>query len=87
VQRAPFVAEHSPHAPDAWHAGVAPPHSPSPVHARHVLLARSHTGVAPEHCAFDVHATHTARATSHAGVAPVQRLALVAEHSPHAPDA
>jgi hypothetical protein len=44
-----FVAEHSPQAPDAWQAGVAPPHSPSPAQARHVLLATSHTGVAPEH--------------------------------------
>ena len=28
-----FVAEHWPHAPDAWHTGVAPPQSPSPAHA------------------------------------------------------
>jgi hypothetical protein len=45
-----------------------------------------HTGVVPEHCALDVQGTHVAVATSQAGVAPVHRVALVAEHWPHAPD-
>ena len=31
-----FVAEHCPHAPLPWHAGVPPPHSPSPPHPRQV---------------------------------------------------
>ena len=47
VQRALFAAEHSPHAPDGWQAGVAPPHSPSPAQARQACVARSQTGVAP----------------------------------------
>lgn len=34
VQRALLVAEHAPHDPLAWQAGVAPPHSASPVQAR-----------------------------------------------------
>ena len=85
MQRALFAAEHSPHAPLGWQAGVAPPHSPSPAQARQALLARSHTGVAPPHCAFEVQATQTPRPTSQAGVAPLQRAAFVAEHWPHAP--
>ena len=86
MQRVALVVEHSPHAPDAWQAGVAPLHSPSPAPARHALVVRSHTGVAPPHCAFDVHGTQTPRPVSHAGVAPLQRVVLLAEHSPHAPD-
>jgi hypothetical protein len=86
VQCALFDAEHSPQAPDGWQAGVLPPHSPSPAQARQALAARSHTGVAPEHCALEVHGTQTPRASSQAGVAPLQRLVLVAEHCPHAPD-
>jgi len=85
VQRALFVAEHSPHAPVGWHAGVVPPHSPSAAQARHALIERSHTGVAPPHCALDVHGTQTPRASSQAGVAPVHRDVFVAEHWPHAP--
>ena len=81
-----LVAEHCPHAPDAWHAGVAPPHSPSPAHPRHVCVPVLQTGVVPAHCAFDVHGTQVADGTSHTGVAPAQRVALVAEHCPHAPD-
>ena len=86
MQRVAFVAEHSPHAPDCWQAGLVPPHSLSPAQARHALIDRSHTGVAPPHWALDVQGTHTARAVSQAGVAPVQRVAFVAEHWPHAPD-
>ena len=52
-----FDVEHWPHAPLAWHAGVAPPHSPSPPHARQVCVAVLHTGVVPPHCAFDTHGT------------------------------
>ena len=55
---AAFVAEHCPHAPDAWHAGVAPPHSPSPAQPRHEWNAGSHTGVALGQSVFTRHATH-----------------------------
>ena len=58
MQRDVLPAEHSPHAPLAWHAGVAPPHSLSPAHARQVCVAEAHTGVAPPHCAFVRHGTH-----------------------------
>jgi hypothetical protein len=34
VQRSELVAEHWPHAPPGWQAGVAPPHSLSPLQAR-----------------------------------------------------
>jgi hypothetical protein len=81
-----LVAEHCPHAPVGWQAGVAPPHSLSAAQARHTCVAVLQTGVVPEHCAFDVHGTQVAVATSHAGVAPVQAVVFVAEHCPHAPD-
>ena len=80
-----FVAEHCPHAPDDWHAGVAPPHSPSPAQARHMCVAVLHTGVVPEHCAFVRQGTHVAVGVLQTGVAPVQRVAFVAEHCPHDP--
>jgi len=47
VQATEFVAEHWPHAPDAWHAGVMPPHSLSPTHERQVWKAGSQTGAVP----------------------------------------
>jgi hypothetical protein len=82
-----FVAEHCPHAPVGWQAGVAPPHSPSTAQARQVCVAVLHTGVVPPHCAFDVHGTQVALAASQTGVAPPHAVAFVAEHCPHAPDA
>ena len=51
-------AEHWPHAPVGWQAGVAPPHSPSAEQPRQARVVPSHTGVAPEHCAFEVQAAH-----------------------------
>ena len=51
------VAEHWPHAPDGWQAGVAPPHSPSPAQPRQVCVAVLHTGVVPPHWAFVRHGT------------------------------
>ena len=57
MQALAFVAEHWPHAPDASHAGVAPPHSPSLAQARQAWVAVLHTGVEPPHCALDVHGT------------------------------
>jgi hypothetical protein len=86
MHRVELVAEHWPHAPDPWHAGVATPHSPSPAHPRHRCVAALHTGVVPEQLALLEHWTHTAAAVSQAGVAPVHLLVFVAEHWPHAPE-
>jgi hypothetical protein len=44
-------AEHWPHEPEPWQAGVAPWHSLSPVQARQVWKATSQTGVEPEQSA------------------------------------
>ena len=52
-----LVAEHWPHAPHGSHAGVLPPHSPSPLQARQVWVVVLQTGVLPLHCAFDRHGT------------------------------
>jgi hypothetical protein len=57
-----FVAEHCPHAPDPWQAGVAPPHSPSPPQPRQVCVAVLQIGVVPPHCAFVRHGTQVAAA-------------------------
>jgi hypothetical protein len=46
-----LLAEHWPQEPEPWQAGVAPPHSLSPVQARQVWKATSQTGVAPEQSA------------------------------------
>jgi hypothetical protein len=46
-----FPAEHWPQAPDGWQAGLAPPHSLSPLQARQVWNATSQTGVVPEQSA------------------------------------
>ena len=82
-----MVAEHCPHDPEGWQAGVAPPHSPSPAQARQVCAVVLHTGVAPPHCAFEMHGTQVPAVVRQTGVAPPHALALVAEHCPHAPDA
>ena len=57
-----LLDEHCPHAPDVWHAGVAPPHSPSPAQARQVCVATLQTGVVPPHCASVKHGTQVAAA-------------------------
>ena len=80
MQSVAFVAEHCPHAPDVWQAGVAPPHSLSPPQARQVCVDVLQTGVVPPHCAFDVHGTQVAVGASQTGVAPLQSVAFVAEH-------
>jgi hypothetical protein len=85
MQRLAFVAEQTPQAPDAWHAGVAPPQSPSLPHARQMCVAVLQTGVAPPHCAFEVHGTQIPPAVKQTGVAPEHSAAFVAEHCPHAP--
>ncbi|MFL5303690.1 MAG: hypothetical protein ACJ8F1_00680 [Polyangia bacterium] len=86
VHAVAFVDEHWPQAPDDSQAGVAPPHSPSPLQARQAWVAVLQTGVAPPHWVFDVQPTHVPAETSQAGVAPPQALTFVAEHWPHAPD-
>ena len=83
--RLALVAEQTPHAPLGWQAGVAPPQSLSPPHARQVCVVRLHTGVAPPQPALAMQPTHTPGPMSHAGVAPVHRLLSLAEHWPHAP--
>jgi hypothetical protein len=80
-----LVAEHCLHEPLVWQAGVAPPHSLSPVHARQVCVVVLHTGVVPEHWAFEVQGTHVPVVVKQAGVAPEHWVALVAEHCPHEP--
>jgi len=87
VHCAVFVAEHWPHAPDAWQAGVAPPHSLSPPQARQVCVAVLHTGRLPPHSALLMQLTQVPVGTSQAGVVPVHLLVLVAEQMPQAPDA
>ncbi len=80
-----FVAEQIPQAPLGWHAGVAPPQSPSPVHPRQVWVAVLHTGVEPEHCAFVRQETHVPVGGLQTGVAPLHLVAFVAEQTPQAP--
>jgi hypothetical protein len=87
VQALPFESEHCPQAPEAWQAGVGPPHSTSAPQARQVCVVVLHTGVTPPHCAFDVQGTQVPLVVRQAGVLPVHLLAFVAEQTPHAPDA
>jgi hypothetical protein len=70
VQAVALVAEHCPHAPDDWQAGVAPPHSLSPLQARQVRKAGSHTGVVPPQSASARHPTQVLVAVRQTGVAP-----------------
>jgi hypothetical protein len=81
-----FVAEQTPHAPEGSHAGVAPPHSPSPEHPRHTCVVASHVGVVPPQFAFDVQPTQTPAAASHTEVPPAHRRAFVAEQAPQLPE-
>jgi hypothetical protein len=80
-----LVAEQTPHPPDVWHAGVAPPHSLSPPQPRQVCVLRLHTGVLPEQSAFPTQGTQVPEPTSHTGAVPMHSVALPAEHWPHAP--
>ena len=80
-----LVAEHWAQAPLPWHAGVAPPHSPSPAQARQAWVVVLQTGVVPPHCAFDVQGTQVAVGVKQTGVAPLHLVALVAEHWAQAP--
>jgi hypothetical protein len=58
TQRSELPAEHWPQAPPGWQAGVAPPHSLSPLQARQLCDAGSQTGVAPEQSELVRHGTH-----------------------------
>ena len=84
-QAVAFVAEHWPQAPLASHAGVAPPHWLSAVHAWHTCVPPLQTGVVPPHWAFDVQGTQVAAGVKQTGAAPEHAVALVAEHWPQAP--
>jgi hypothetical protein len=85
TQRVVFVAEHWPHAPVAWQAGVAPPQSTSAAQARHVCVGALQVGVAPLQLALVRQATQVPAGTLHTGVAPPQADVFVAEHAPQAP--
>jgi hypothetical protein len=82
-----FVAEHCPQAPDAWQAGVVPPHSPSPPQPRQVCVPPSQMGVAPLQSALATQRTQVPLAVLQTGVAPTHWVALPAEHCLQAPDA
>ena len=53
---------------------------------RQVWLAPSHTGVVPPHCALDTQATQVPEPVSQTGVASWQRVVLLAEQTPQAPE-
>jgi hypothetical protein len=77
-----LVAEHCPHAPVVRQAGVAPEHSPSPEHPRHVCVPASQVGVLPLQSAGARQPTHTRgdAVVRQNGVAPLQ-FALLAQPS------
>jgi hypothetical protein len=52
-----LVAEHWPQAPDAWQAGVDPPHSLSPPQPRQLCEPPSQIGVVPLQSALAVQRT------------------------------
>ena len=72
VHAAALPAEHWPQRPLGWQAGVAPPHSLSPPHARQVRNAGSQIGVAPPQSALTRQPTHAFVLVLHTGVAPEQ---------------
>ena len=73
------------HAP-ALQTGVAPPHSASAAHARHVCVAPSQTGVPAAQSADATQDTQSPSFVSQSAVAPVHAVAFVTEHAPQAPD-
>jgi hypothetical protein len=80
-----LLAEQVPQAPLGWQAGVAPPHSPSPLQPRQACVVGSQVGVAPAHWAPDRQPTQVPVATLQTAVAPVQWTILVDEQAPQAP--
>jgi hypothetical protein len=85
TQRRAFVAEHWPHAPEGWQAGVVPPQSASAAHARQAWVVVLHAGAVPLQPDVAVHCTHVPVGASHTAVVPVQADVFVAEHAPHEP--
>jgi hypothetical protein len=85
VQVDVFVAEHCPHAPEAWQAGVPAGHSPSPAQPRHECVAMLHTGVAPLQSALTSQPTQAPVAALQTEFGPEHFVAFVAEQTPHAP--
>ena len=81
-----LLAEHWPQDPELWQAGVAPPHSLSPAQARQMWVVVLQTGLVPPHSALVMQLTQVPLGTSQAGMLPVQRILLVAEQIPQAPD-
>jgi hypothetical protein len=76
VQLAAFPAEHCPHAPVGSQAGVVPPHSPSPPHARHARNDGSQMGTEPAQSLFVRHPTHVFVVVLQSGVVPLHVLLL-----------
>ena len=80
------VAVQAAHAPLGKQIGVAGPHSASDAQARQTRDPPSHTGLVPPHSPFVRQPTQVPETVSHTGVAALQRVALVAEHWPQAPE-
>jgi hypothetical protein len=80
------VAVQAAHAPVGRQIGVAGPHSALDAQARQDREVPSHTGLVPAHSLLVRQPTQLPGVGSQTGVAPVQRVALLAEHWPHAPD-
>jgi hypothetical protein len=72
--------EHWPHAPVGSQAGVAPPQSTSPAHARHVFVPALQMGVMPLQSALAVHRTQLPVVALQTGVLPTHAVAFVVEH-------
>jgi hypothetical protein len=81
-----FVPEHCPQAPDAWQAGVVPPHSLSPPQALQVWVPPSQIGVVPLQSALATQRTQVPVAVLQTGVDPTHWVPLPAEHWPQAPE-
>ena len=76
-----FVVEHCWHAPEGAQAGVVPPHSPSPPHARHVKNDGSQMGLPPAQSPFARQPTQVLVVVLHSAVVPPQ--VVLSTHSTH----
>jgi len=85
VHSAALVAEHWPQVPPGWQAGVAPPHSPSPLQPRQVWNVASHLGDAAGQSPSARQEAQLPLGAWQNGFVPVQRVVFVVEHWPHAP--
>jgi len=81
-----LLAEHTPHAPVGWQAGVAPPQSTSPAQARHACVVPLHTGALPPQSPFTRQPTQVPDAARQRGVVPPHAIVFAAVHWPHAPE-